>query len=288
MSSARLKSLLVMAVLTFTVQPAVAQPSRFAKLDDIRVHYLDQGKGNQALLFVHGWTCNAAFWKPQAAYFADKTRVIAIDLPGHGESDKPRTAYSMDLFARSMDAVMRDAGVTKAVLVGHSMGTPVIRQFYRRYPDKTIALVIVDGAVRQMFPDKATADKFLEQLRSPDYQKTAGQMVSFMVQPMRDPALKEQVKTSMLSTPQYVAVSAFEGMLDPVTWAEDKINVPVLAIMANQPALTKEYETYAHTLIPDLDFQVWDGVSHFLMMDKPDEFNSTLSAFLVRIKFLTQ
>jgi pimeloyl-ACP methyl ester carboxylesterase len=288
MSNTRLGSLLVLAVLAFVVQPAFGQASRFAKLDDVRVHYLDQGKGSEALLFVHGWTCSAAFWKPQTAYFAGRTRVIAIDLPGHGESDKPKTAYSMDLFARSIDAVMRDAGVTRAVLVGHSMGTPVIRQFYRRYPDKTIALVIVDGPVKQMFPDKAAADNFLEQLRSPDYQKTAGQMVSYMVQPMHDPALKEQVKTAMLSTPQHVAVSAFEGMLDPAIWAEDKISVPTLAIMARQPAWNKEYEAYAHSLVPNLEFQVWDGVSHFLMMDKPDEFNSTVSAFLVKIKFLKQ
>ncbi len=277
-----------MAVLAFAVQPAFAQASRFAKLDEVRVHYLDQGKGNEAVLFVHGWTCSAAFWKSQTAFFEGKARVIAIDLPGHGESDKPKTAYGMDLFARSIDAVMRDAGVTKAVLVGHSMGTPVIRQFYRRYPDKTIALVVVDGALKTMFPDKAAADKFIEQLRAPDYQKTAGQMVSFMVQPMHDPALKEQVKTSMLSTPQYVAVSAMEGMVDPAIWGEDKINVPTLAIMARQPAWNKEYEAYVHSLVPNLEFQVWDGVSHFLMMDKPDEFNSTLSAFLLKIKFLKQ
>jgi len=277
-----------MAVLAFAVQPTFAQASRFAKLDDVKVHYLDHGKGNEAVLFIHGWTCSAAFWRLQTTYFADKTRVIAIDLPGHGESDKPKTAYSMDLFARSIDAVMRDAGVTKAVLVGHSMGTPVIRQFYRRYPDKTIALAVVDGALKTMFPDKATADKFIEQLRAPDYQKTAGQMASFMVQPMHDPALKEQVKTSMLSTPQYVAVSAMEGMVDPAIWAEDRINVPTLAVMARQPAWNKEYEAYVHGLVPNLEFQIWDGVSHFLMMDKPDEFNSTLSAFLVKIKFLKQ
>ncbi len=284
----RLNLLYAIAVIAFAALPVAGQASRSAKLDDIRVHYLDQGKGNQAIIFVHGWTCNAGFWKSQTSYFGDKTRVIAIDLPGHGESDKPKTSYTMDLFARSIEAVMRDSGVAKAVLVGHSMGTPVIRQFYRRYPEKTIALVIVDGAVRTMFPDKAAADKFADQLRSPDYQKTATQMVSFMVQPMRDPAMKEQVKTSMLSTPQYVAVSAMEGMMDPTIWSDDKINVPTLAVMAKQPAWTKEYEDYANNLIPNLDFKVWDGVSHFLMMDKPDEFNSTLSSFLVKIKFLNQ
>ena len=113
-------------------------------------------------------------------------------------------------------------------------------------------------------------------------------MVSFMVQPMHDPALKEQVKTSML---QHATVRS--GERDgrhggSAIWAEDKINVPTLASWPRQPAWNKEYEAYVHGLIPNLEFQVWDGVSHFLMMDKPDEFNSTLSAFLVKIKFLKQ
>lgn len=49
---------------------------------------------------------------------------------------------------KNLEAVLQDAGVKKAVLVGHSMGTPVIRQFYRLYPQQTLGLVIVDGALR--------------------------------------------------------------------------------------------------------------------------------------------
>jgi pimeloyl-ACP methyl ester carboxylesterase len=114
--------------------PAPAESaSRFATLDGMKVHYESYGAGRDAVVFVHGWTCDLTFWKAQVPAFAAKTRTLAIDLPGHGRSDAPRTTYSMDLFARAIDAVMRDAGVDRAVLVGHSMGTPVVRQFYRRY-----------------------------------------------------------------------------------------------------------------------------------------------------------
>src|SRR6185503_11087712 len=115
-------------------------PSRWAKLDGNRVHYKSYGKGRDALVFVHGWTCDMSFWSDQIPAFVNQTRVIAIDLPGHGKSDKPDITYSMDLFARAVDAVLKDAGVARAVLVGHSMGTPVIREFYRKYPEKTIGL----------------------------------------------------------------------------------------------------------------------------------------------------
>ena len=84
----------------------------------------------------------------------------------------------------------------------------------------------------------------------------------------------------MLRTPQHVAVSEFEATADPDLWKEDKIEVPTLMILAKQPAWTAEYEQFARGLIPKLDYQVWENVSHFLMMDKPREFNAAVLKFL--------
>src|SRR5829696_4602048 len=118
--------------------------SKYAKLDGARIHYKSYGKGSDALVLVHGWGCNMDHWRDQISDFAKRNRVIALDLPGHGQSDKPQIAYSMDLFANAIDAVMRDAKVERAVVMGHSMGTPIARQFYRKYPQKTLGIVIVD------------------------------------------------------------------------------------------------------------------------------------------------
>src|SRR5216684_1531260 len=111
--------------------------SHYAALDGNRIHYQSYGKGREALVLIHGWSCNLDFWRDLIPDLSRRSRVIAIDLPGHGKSDKPQVAYTMDLFARAVDAVMREAGVKRAVFVGHSMGTPVMRQFYRKYPQKT-------------------------------------------------------------------------------------------------------------------------------------------------------
>jgi len=267
-------------------QAQEAQPQdRFAKLDAMRVHYQNYGTGKDALVLVHGWTCDLNFWKMNAATLAKQARVIAIDLPGHGESDKPQIAYTMDLFARAVDAVLRDAGVDQAVLVGHSMGTPVIRQFYRLYPNKTRALVIVDGSL-QPFGDPKAMKNLMDLLRGPVYQAAAGPMVEAMTRPMKDPALREEAKAAMLRTQQHVAVSAFDGMLATDIWQRDQIKVPVLAIHAKQPAWTAEYEQFVRGLIPNLDYQVWDGVSHFLMMDEPQKFNDAVAAFLKKNKLV--
>src|SRR5262249_39542402 len=112
--------------------------------------------------------------RAQGPAFAGKVRLVLIDLPGHGRSDRPEVNYTMDLFARAVDAVLRDAGVEKAVLAGHSMGTPVVRQFYRMYPKKTLGLVAVDGALRSFLTNPAQVDQFVAGFEGPDFKEAVG------------------------------------------------------------------------------------------------------------------
>jgi pimeloyl-ACP methyl ester carboxylesterase len=273
--------------------------SKFAKLDGARVHYVNYGKGEEALILIHGWTQSVDAWRDQVEDFARRNRVIAIDLPGHGLSDKPEGAkgqeqgpkgegqgakgkseafYSMDHFARAIEAVMREAKVKRAVLVGHSMGTPVARQFYRKYPEKTLAIVIVDGSLRP-FP-KAMVDQMLAGLRAPNYRDAVTQLMNTISGPNLSAEVKGRISSAANNTPQYVVVSAFAGMAEDSIWGEDKINVPVLAIMAKSPLLPPNVEESYRALAPKLDLQMWDGVGHFIMMEKPKEFNAAVIAWL--------
>lgn len=256
--------------------------SRFSTVDGMRVHFKSVGKGSPAIVFVHGWTCDMTFWQDQQAYFEKQSRVILIDLPGHGKSDKPKVAYTQDLFARAVASVLGDAGVEKAVLVGHSMGTPVIREFYRKYPDKTLALVIVDGALRP-FGNKEMMDQLMATLRGPNYRQAAEAMIDQMLGNL-SPELKAKIKGTMLNTPQHVALSAMDGMMDEAIWKEDKIKVPVLAILAKSPFWPPDNEEFFKKTAPKLEYHMWEGVSHFLMNERPEEFNKTLAAFLQKIK----
>src|SRR5690242_2933628 len=163
-------SLLFVVVLA-SVSFATAQ-EKYAKLGETKIHYKNFGAGKDAIMLVHCWTCNLELWRDHIPELSKRARVVALDLPGHGLSDKPETTYSMDFFADAIDAVMKDAGVEHAVLIGHSMGTPVIRQFYRKYPQKTLGLVIVDGALRP-FGTKEQREQFTAPLRGPQY-KEAG------------------------------------------------------------------------------------------------------------------
>jgi pimeloyl-ACP methyl ester carboxylesterase len=280
------------AVLTvlFTLFPsaAVATPpqatdkalSRFAKAGDLRVHYKSLGTGKTALVLVHGWACDMTVWSDQVPALAGKVRVILIDLPGHGKSDRPKVEYTMDLFARAVDAVLKDAGVEEAALAGHSMGTPVVRQYYRLFPKKVRALIAVDGSLRIITKDPAILDKVVAQFSGPDFKEKADKFLDSMLPPKTPASVRDRIKAAMQNVAPHAALSAMKSMFDPANWKDDKIEVPVQAIMAKSPFWNAEYEEYARKLAPKLDYRVMDGVGHFLMMERPAEFNELLIGFL--------
>lgn len=242
------------------------------------------GTGREAIVLVHGWSGATSVWRFQVPELAKRARVIALDLPGHGASDKPETAYSMDFFAGAVEAVMLDAGVDRAVLVGHSMGTPVIRRFLHHYPDKTLALVAVDGALQNLY--SGMLDPLIVQLRQPGYKDLAGKFIASMFPNPGTEALRDATLATTLATPQHVLVGSFEGMRDPEIWKDDPIRVPLLVVNAKSPYWTPEYVAYVRKLAPQVDYRVIEGPGHFLMLEKPQEFNAALLDFLARQKLL--
>ena len=255
--------------------------SKFAKAGDAKVHYKSIGDGKTAVVFVHGWCCDNTVWADQVAALAGKVRTIALDLPGYGKSDKPKTPYTMDLFADGVDAVLKDAGVEKAVLVGHSMGTPVVRQVYRKVPDKVAALVFVDGSLRPFTTDKAQAEQFLSMFKEETFKEVAPKFLSGML-PAADAALKERVEKLVAAADPAVAISSMKNMMDDKWWKEDPVKVPSQALMAPSPFWTDDYKAFVKKLVPDLDYREFPGTGHFFFLEKPKEFNAALIEFLTK------
>ena len=278
--------LLLTGVAVSIAQPIVSE-SKFVDVDHLKVHYTNYGKGESALFFVHGWACDETVWADQAPALAEKIRVITIDLPGHGQSEKPQTiSYDKDLYTRAIDGVITDAGVKSAILVGHSNGTPFTVYYYRKFPNKVKALIVVDGPLRAFF-NKETMEKFIGPMRQ-NYPEAAGRFADAITKPMKDAGERDKIKAMMLKTPQHVAVSEFEATVDENLWKPDKVDIPVLMILAKQPAWGPEYEQFVRKLIPKLDWQTWEKVSHFLMIDKPREFNAAVWQFLEQNQLLNR
>ena len=136
-----LRMALALSLSLLTVEPAAA-----ASVDGVEIHSTVAGNGPKTIIFVHGWTCDESSWAGQVPAFDDTYRVVTLDLPGHGKSDAPAPdAFSMDLFAKAVEAVRQEVGADKVVLVGHSMGAVVIREYALDYPEHVAGLVAVDG-----------------------------------------------------------------------------------------------------------------------------------------------
>jgi pimeloyl-ACP methyl ester carboxylesterase len=104
-----------------------APVSRRALLDGQLIHYLDAGgDSDEALVLIHGWASSTVSWRHQFPALAEHARVLKVDLIGHGRSEFPRGDFTLALMADSVLAAMDDAGVARAVLVGHSNGVPLM------------------------------------------------------------------------------------------------------------------------------------------------------------------
>ncbi len=256
--------------------------SHYAMHGADRIHYVTVGQGEHTFVLVHGWSCNLGFWREQIAALADNARLVLIDLPGHGRSDKPQADYTMDFFADAVLAVLADAKVEKATFIGHSMGKAVICRVFKQAPEKVAALVSVDGLLRRPQGAPGQTEAMVAQFHSPHYREVAkGFVRSFFPIPGTE-ALCAEVTAEVLKTPQNVMASAMAGMLneDHPDWDLKQVNVPVLVINARSPMWNADYESYVHSLSPQADYRVMDGVGHWLMLEKPVEFNTTLTELL--------
>jgi pimeloyl-ACP methyl ester carboxylesterase len=267
--------------------PAAGQ-SHFATLGTNRIHYVVEGAGDHTIVLVHCWAGNLGFWREQVPALAGKARLILIDLPGHGQSDKPHTAYTMDFFAEAVLAVMRDAHVKKATLIGHSMGAPIICRVYKQAPERVAALVSVDGMLRRPAMTAAQSEQVIGQFRSADYREKTREFLATMFPVSGTEALRDRIVSEMLETPQYVMLGAMEGMFDQdqPDWDLHHVDVPVMAINTSNPMWNDDYKAYVRSLSPQADYRTIDGAGHWLMLEKPGEFNGILGEMLGKFELV--
>lgn len=273
-------------MLLFAVRISAADDaSHFARYAGGRVHYESYGAGAEAVVFIHGWTCDLTFWREQAPVYQSR-RSLLIDLPGHGESDKPQVPYPMEFFARGVEAVMADAGVDRAVLVGHSLGGPIVYTYLRLYPEKVKAVVLVDAEVNapQATPAYREAQKVryaqnVRALSGSAGRKYMASAIEHMFSLKTPAAWREQIRAKMLATPEHVRIAAVSSpsQLDPPKPGE-VFAMPVLAIQAGPGSDVQS--AAMRKIFPNIRIEKWEGHGHFLMVEDPQRFNQALQSFL--------
>jgi pimeloyl-ACP methyl ester carboxylesterase len=252
-----------------------------ASVDGVSIHSTVRGSGPKTIVFVHGWTCDESSWREQVPFFEKNYRVITLDLPGHGKSGSPRSGpLTMELFAKAIEAVRVEAKAGKIVLVGHSMGTPVIRQYARMYPSNVAALVPVDGVLHLSGSGNAPNP---DRMKGPEGLKNREAMIRGMFGKSATPAIQEHILKMMLAAPEATAYQAMSATFAAPNWTEETFAVPALGIYADHSGA--DDPVYFKKIFPNGSAVEVPGTGHFVMLEKPAEFNKLLADFLPKASF---
>ncbi len=253
-----------------------------ASVDGLKIHYTSTGSGPRTVFLVHGYTCDETSWSEQAP-ITKQYRVVTVDLPGHGKSDVPKVEqFSMDLFARAIEAVRAEIGMNRIVLAGHSMGTPVVLKYAHLYPQHTIALVFADGLMPLASSSDASAKQQGQAMSGPAGLRNRETMVGSFFNTASTPAIQTKVKNMMLAAPEATAVGAMIASREPAGQTTEIPDVPILGVYAGRPLAPKEV---VQSRFPQAEYVQIPGTGHFLMMEEPAKFNEYLLAFLAKQKF---
>jgi len=247
--------------------------------DGVNLAYDSRGKGKPAFVFVHGWTCDRSFFAPQARHFARKHRVVALDLRGHGASDKPQGAYPISTYVEDIAYVIQNLRLGKVIAVGHSMGGITALELGAAHPDKVAAIVMVDPAPLVWPPELKTGVGALVAAIEAGNQEPRRQFIANnLFLKTSDKRLVKQVLKVMMAAPAHVAAAAMKGILafdGPGVAARCK--VPALHLAAtpplNPPHLMSGW-------MPEVVNGWTVGAGHFNMLEAPDQVNSMIEAFL--------
>jgi pimeloyl-ACP methyl ester carboxylesterase len=118
---------------------------------NIKVSVIDEGSSDKVLVLIHGLGSNAKGWSKNIPVLSQKYRVIAVDLPGYGKSDKGFYAYSLPFYAQVLTEMLDELKIEKATFAGHSMGGQIAMITSLLYPERVDKLVLVSPAGFEKF-----------------------------------------------------------------------------------------------------------------------------------------
>jgi pimeloyl-ACP methyl ester carboxylesterase len=286
-----MKPSILIAVFAFLFFPQVfSQQTEFVKSSDgVNIAYQVYGDGNIPLVFVHGWCCDKSYWKEQTSILKKQYKIVAIDLAGHGESGLGRKSYTIPMFAADVSSVINKLGLNNFILIGHSMGVSVILEVAVNNLDKTRAIFSVDylkaiPKVKSQEELIAYENEQRSEWSKKNFQPYVYEWVKSWYHPESDSALIDSIAMDMSKNDPFVGIDAIVNMA--LWYSKDYPNslklikdIPLISIESTKKPNVEEFINYG------VNFQNYhiEGLSHFLQMSHPVEFNKMISEQLDKI-----
>ena len=262
--------------------PAKSVKKTFRADDGLEIVGEVRGQGDTALVFLHGWCGDREYWKHQVEVFAADYRVVALDQAGHGESGKGRKAWTANGLAGDVEAVVKALGLKRVILVGHSMGGSVALLAAKRMPGTVVAVIGVDTLwnAELKLPEEVTKP-ILDGVET-DFKAGLRTMFDGVLPENADAELKKWLQAKAEGQDPKMALALMRDLfgLDTRKLLKEA-KVPVRCINSAggykffTPTAVETNKKYA-----DFGAVAIDGVGHYPMLEKPDEFNRKLRAVL--------
>jgi pimeloyl-ACP methyl ester carboxylesterase len=255
------------------------------------------------LLLLHGVGCNSGTWLPLMPELVERFTVIAPDLLGHGDSDKPRGDYSLGGYANGMRDLLTLLGVDKATVVGHSFGGGIAMQFAYQFPERTerVALISSGGlgpevsvVIRALTSPVTSAVLSVAGLRPlrPLVGGALNALSRSRLPHTRDLAEVAEIYRHMLCDPQgrfavrHVTSSVVDWGGQIVTLADRAYltqMMPMCVIWGEADDIIPVAHAYAaQGYAPDADVHVIPGSGHFPHKEHPDQVAEILTEFVAQ------
>lgn len=271
---------------------------KYIEIHGERIAVRDEGRG-EALLLVHGMAGSSVTWREIAPRLADKYRVIAPDLLGHGNSSKPRTDYSLGAFAVGLRDLLDELGVESATVVGHSMGGGIAMQFLYQHPDYCRRLVLISsgglgpevGLVLRLLA--APGAELIMPLIAPSAVLRVGNAVrsrlsSLGLQSPRAAEIWNAYSSFSDRQTRHAFLRTLRSVVDYRGQSVSALNrltlragLPVLAIWGEQDTIIPVEHAYsALKARPDCRLEVLPGVGHFAQVEAPNDVAELIDDFM--------
>lgn len=245
-------------------------------VEGVTIHFAQRGQGDLTVVLVHGWGCDSSYWQRQRDWLAERYRVVSIDLAGHGKSTANRTNWSMTAFAGDVVAVVNLLELDNMVLVGHSMGGPVVLEAARLLKDRVIGVVGADtlwNVGAEFLPERRQA--YMDSVRE-DFTAAVIGIVEGMFLEDANPAIRDFVIRDMASTLPEVGIPSLMALNDyDDEGGLERLPVPMVLINSDY---RPNHIAPIEQRVDDFQFIEMTGVGHFVMLEDPATFNEHLEA----------
>ncbi len=249
---------------------------RSIRSDGLEIVYDDVRGGSPAVVLIHGAFANRGHYAPQVEHLSRSHRVIALDLRGHGDSEAPSGPFGMREAAADVIAVCDAAGVTGAILVGHSWAVPLKVALAR--PDLAAGVVLLDGAV--LLPENVRAEilaGLLPVLEGAGWAAATQGFLGGRGFPYPEPRLKARVLDEIARGPQGLAAQMIRDVMSS-DWAAE-LTAASCPLMYVQGAMPLELNRLPG-LRPDALVAAVAGGGHYISLEVPDQVNAMLERFI--------